>query len=337
MANGGFIGKRLVPTIASAAGAWNANELYNARLDGIWPSPIVEVLTDFLIIAGGGGGGNTGSKPGGGAGGYLNSYGSEASGRNSASLSTLSLQMLNIYAVTIGAGGSANNNGSNTTFSGNDSSLSAISYTALGGGAGHHDGDGNPGGSGGAGGVEFANSKNIYSAGSGTSNQGFDGGVSRGIAENAGLCNAIGGSFCESDDQIGAGGGGAGAVGTSVAVTPTSSLYSGAGGAGLASSITGTSVTRAAGGSGRGTSNSNGYGFSDAAMPTGSGPSSNGGGGRGGSTDSSGGNGIIILRYPNTFSLANPGGGLTISTAATGSDKVSSITAGTGNIQFGTA
>ena len=150
MANGGFIGKRLVPIITSAKGVWTANELYHARLDGIWPLLIVEVVTDFLIIAGGGGGGSARSKPGGGAGGYLNSYGSEYSGRNSASLSTMLLQIFNNYAVTIGAGGSADNNGSNSSFSGTDATGSAVSYTAIGGGAGDHDGNGNSGGSGGA-------------------------------------------------------------------------------------------------------------------------------------------------------------------------------------------
>jgi len=336
MANGGFIGKRLVPNLGSAKGVWTANELYHARLDGIWPLEIVEVVTDFLIIAGGGGGGSTTSMPGGGAGGYLNSYGSEASGRNSASLSTMVLQIFNNYAVTIGAGGSANNNGSNSSFSGTDSSGNAVSYTAIGGGAGHNDGNGNSGGSGGASGVNSSDSKATFTPGSGTSNQGFDGGLSRGEAENQNLCNAMGGEFCECDDEVGGGGGGAGGAGVNATQRSAgTNMYSGAGGAGLASSITGTSVTRAAGGSGRGITNTSGHGFTTTAMPTGSGPSSPGGGGRGGSTDSTGGNGIIILRYPNVWSLSNPGGGLTISTAADGSDKVSSITAGTGNIQFG--
>jgi hypothetical protein len=72
-------------------------------------------------------------------------------------------------------------------------------------------------------------------------------------------------------------------------------------------------------------------------MPTGSGSSSIGGGGEGGNSSNAGGDGIVILRYPNTYSLSNPGGGLTISTATDGTDKVSSITAGSGNIEFGLA
>jgi hypothetical protein len=67
-------------------------------------------------------------------------------------------------------------------------------------------------------------------------------------------------------------------------------------------------------------------------MPTGSGSSSPGGGGEGG--NNSGGDGILVLRYPNTYTLSNPGGGLTLSSATDGSDKVTTITAGTGNIRL---
>ena len=49
---------------------------------------------------------------------------------------------------------------------------------------------------------------------------------------------------------------------------------------------------------------------------------------------SSGGSGVVILRYPNTYTLTNPGSGLTMSTATDGSDKVTTLTAGTGNIQL---
>jgi hypothetical protein len=42
----------------------------------------------------------------------------------------------------------------------------------------------------------------------------------------------------------------------------------------------------------------------------------------------------VILRYPNTRTITNPGGGLTISTSTVGSNKVSTITAGTGSVSF---
>ena len=65
----------------------------------------------------------------------------------------------------------------------------------------------------------------------------------------------------------------------------------------------------------------------------------NTGGGGGGepqqnTVGSTGGSGIVILRYPNTYTLTNPDSGLTMSTATDGSDKVTTLTAGTGNIQL---
>ena len=54
------------------------------------------------------------------------------------------------------------------------------------------------------------------------------------------------------------------------------------------------------------------------------------GGGGGGSiynqASARGGTGVIILRYPNTYTIANPGGGLTLSTATDGGSKVTTIT-----------
>jgi hypothetical protein len=47
-----------------------------------------------------------------------------------------------------------------------------------------------------------------------------------------------------------------------------------------------------------------------------------------------GGSGVVILRYPVAYVIANPGGGLTISTSPDGSDSVSQITAGTGNVSW---
>ena len=65
----------------------------------------------------------------------------------------------------------------------------------------------------------------------------------------------------------------------------------------------------------------------------------NTGGGGGGepqqnTVGATGGSGIVILRYSNVYTLTNPGSGLVLSTATDGSDKVTTITAGTGNIQL---
>jgi hypothetical protein len=66
-----------------------------------------------------------------------------------------------------------------------------------------------------------------------------------------------------------------------------------------------------------------------------------GGGGGAGSVNAfpsnsdggNGGSGIVILRYLNTFTITI-GGGLTGSTATSGSYKVTTITAGTGNVSW---
>ena len=64
----------------------------------------------------------------------------------------------------------------------------------------------------------------------------------------------------------------------------------------------------------------------------------NTGGGGGGepqqnTVGAAGGSGIVVLRYSNTYTLTATGT-LVHSTATDGSDKVTTITAGTGNIQL---
>jgi hypothetical protein len=62
----------------------------------------------------------------------------------------------------------------------------------------------------------------------------------------------------------------------------------------------------------------------------------NTGGGAGGmasGTPANGGSGVVILRYPNTRTITI-GAGLTATTADVGSDKVTTITQGTGNVSW---
>jgi hypothetical protein len=47
-----------------------------------------------------------------------------------------------------------------------------------------------------------------------------------------------------------------------------------------------------------------------------------------------GGSGIVILKYPNIYTISNPGGGLTLSTSTSGAYKITSITAGSGNVSW---
>jgi hypothetical protein len=48
---------------------------------------------------------------------------------------------------------------------------------------------------------------------------------------------------------------------------------------------------------------------------------------------SNGGSGVVIVRYPNTRTITI-GGGLTGSTTTSGSDKITTFTAGTGIVSF---
>jgi hypothetical protein len=67
-------------------------------------------------------------------------------------------------------------------------------------------------------------------------------------------------------------------------------------------------------------------------------PNTGGGGGGGASrvasrTGSSGGSGVVIFSYPSLYSITI-GSGLTGSTATSGSNKITTITAGAGNVSF---
>jgi hypothetical protein len=58
-----------------------------------------------------------------------------------------------------------------------------------------------------------------------------------------------------------------------------------------------------------------------------------GGGGGGGTTSGSGGSGVVILSYPSAQTITL-GAGLTGTTATVGANKVTTLTAGTGNVSF---
>jgi len=60
-----------------------------------------------------------------------------------------------------------------------------------------------------------------------------------------------------------------------------------------------------------------------------------GGGGSGeGGNAAAGGSGVVILRYPTALGTITIGAGLTGSTATDGSYKVTTLTAGTGNVSW---
>ena len=292
-------------TLRATANSKTADRNFNIVVN---PAPF---NIHYLVIAGGGGGGsNTGNYEnggGGGAGGFREDTAFQVAHATN-------------YTVTVGAGGSAYNAGSNSVFS---------TITSLGGGGG---GGSSPiladnGGSGGGGTAWGSSGQFGYGTYSGSSGggiydssprQGYDGGAgSTGVASTGGA---------------GAGGGAGGAGGAASGQT------GGNGGAGKASSITGSSVTYAGGGGGWGNGGSYGAaGSGGAGAGQGHNAQANtgsGGGGHRGGTGGSGGSGIVILKYPDTKTLTI-GAGLTYSTStAVSGYKITSFTAGTGTVSF---
>jgi hypothetical protein len=274
-------------------------------------TPQFSGVTDFLVIAGGGSGGfgqaGGESASGGGAGGYRNSYNSESSGGGGSAESSLTLTQGETYTITVGAGASASprngpqNNGNNSSISG----TGITTITSDGGGAGGQYTNTKDGQNGGSGGGGYTNS----SAGSGTANQGYDGGTTG---------TSTGGS----------GGGGAGSVGSNGA-----SSTGGNGGSAVASTITGSSISRAGGGAGssyNGTGGTPGTGGGTAGSGDsvgGNGTANTGGGGGAGSaanTDSSGGaggKGVVILRMADTDYSGTTTGSPTVNTNVGGSGE----------------
>ena len=261
---------------------------------------------EYLVVAGGGGGGGSSSSGGGG--------GAGAGGYRTAS--NFSILSGTTYSVTVGAGGSTNTNGSNSVFS---------SITSTAGGRGGSNNSGASGGSGGGGGGLGNNGA------AGTAGQGNNG--------------------ANANSYIGGGGGGAGAVGS---VAPGSNRsVGGAGGAGLQSSISGSATFYAGGGGGGSNSDQTiprslggdgggGYGagyVGAQAEAGGNGTTNTGGGGGGGSqsggtffSGGTGGSGVVIIRYPDTFSAASATTGSPTITV-TGGFRIYRFT-GSGSITF---
>ena len=316
---GGSIGKNNTPTQSLATGMWTMGEVDNFTRSGIWPTLTVE----YLVIAGGGGGGSSGANycGGGGAGGYRCSVIGENTGGGGSAESVLSIIRGTTYSVTVGNGGGAETNGSDSIFG---------SITSTGGGAGRGSAYATAGFSGGSGGGGTA--INGIGGAASSPTQGWRGGVASSANQAA-------------QDSGAGGGGGAGGYG----MDPTSpGIYRnnpGDGGIGLYSSITGSSIVRAAGGSGSGyylgtQTNSIGgasSGFSGGVLvtPTRTGTVNTGSGGGGGRSTSgfAGGSGIVIIRYLSSHGEAVTTTG-TVTTTTSGGYRIYTWTTGTGTIIF---
>jgi len=277
----------------------------------------------YLVIAGGGGGGR-GRGGGGGAGGYRTNFtGESPGGPGTTKEDAFTIALSTNYPVQIGAGGVEGPTSDDRGFQGGPSIFSTItSIGGAGGGAAYEpisrltEPAAYEGGSGGGGAGQVSTP---------TTNKGKGSNAVSPSSSPPQPVQGFPGGDAPDSNQNGAGGGGAGAVGFDV--NPS------IGGAGKASSITGSSVIRAGGGGGGGDT------FAGPGGPGGGGngststataASAHTGGGGGGSIYHSaagkGGTGVVILRYVNTMTIANPGGGLTLSTATDGDFKVTTIT-----------
>ena len=302
-----------------------------------WASGLDAFQIQYVIVGGGGApgavwGAGTMASGGGGAGGYVSSVIGENTGGGLSSHQVMYIAPSTNYPVSVGAGGTAVSSGNNQECGYNGTASYFNNIVALGGGAGNSylnffttHGRTAKGGSGGGQGTYYNVTGGNTTGGEGTTGQGYAGGNAQG-------------SFANNQSNAAGGGGGAGAVGGNA-----SSNTAGAGGAGVATSISGSSVTYAGGGGGGGTTSANGGagGGGNGAENSNATPGTvNTGGGGGGvctyySTAryaGNGGSGIVILRYPNTYTISQSG--LTLSTATTGNDKVTTITAGTGTVSF---
>jgi len=252
------------------SGPISLGNMYGRSLSG--SSAQVAGQVELLVVAGGGGGGRSGDDGGGGGGaGGLLSY------------TTLSFTTGD-YAITVGAGGPQNTNGTNS---------SALGYVAIGGGKG---GTGS-GGSGGGG-----NSTNFPNPGAGTSGQGNNGGGAYGghysPGGGGGGAGGVGGT---------AGGPGPGGIGLQIAITGTLTYYAGGGGG---AQLFGSGAAGGAGGGGTG----GGPQYSVSGSPGTNGLGGGGGGGPAGNvTGGTGGSGVVIIAYPGTSPIAVGG---TISTTS---------------------
>ena len=243
-------------------------------------TPAVGLSCDYLVVAGGGGGGERAG--GGGGGGGLRSTVTATGGGGSLE-SALSLASGTGYTVTIGAGGTAGTvsakggTGSNSVFS-------TITSNGGGGGGTAEAATGLKNATNGGSGGGSAAYSGAGTVGTGTANQGFNGGTGIESAPYYG----------------GGGGGGAGSVGSN-----GTSTVGGAGGSGVATSITGSSVTRAGGGGGGTLSGgtggtASGGGGAGGSTPAAGTANTGGGGGAGGGdgvNGAAGGSGIVVVRY----------------------------------------
>ena len=272
---------------------------------------------NYLVVGGGGGGGGYFRGGGGGAGALRTNMSGNAQGGGQSTAAAKSINIGTAYSIILGAGGQGNYNAN-----GSDGGTSTFDDIVSNGGTG---------------GARYERDANTNTGnGCGGGGGGHTGTLRAGGA--AGTYGYAGGNGSNSGStQCGGGGGGAAAAGGNGGGGGTD----GDGGAALNNTITGSTVAYAGGAGGGNYGGGNqtiggGAGAPAGGVGSGSAPGQNasipnrgsGGGGAGGSNVSggTGSAGVIILRYPSTYT-ATVTGGVTSSTAAVGTDTVLTITA----------
>ena len=274
--------------------------------------------TSNWVVVAGGGGGRVPLVPfgggGGGAGGYRAAFASEPTGGSASGEPAITLTPGATYTATVGAGGSKNSNGSDSSLAG----PGITTITSTGGGRGNFNNSNTSSSAGGSGGggvsAQEGGGGPVVPGGAGTAGQGNDGGNG-----SSGGSNRSGGS-----------GGGA----TQVGGNGVQNGSANPGGDGQATAITGASVTLAGGGGGGGQSGPAGGG-SGGAGGGGNGSTGNnepagtantgGGGGASANNAGAGGSGVVILRIPTSNFSGTTTGSPTVTTD--GSDTVIKFTA----------
>ena len=249
---------------------------------------------DYLVLAGGGGGGE------GWTGGSAATAGGGAGGlrstvTNTGGLGTLesALSLTPSTSYTVTIGA-----GGAIGLPGANSVFATVTSTGGGSGA-------------------YSNARGSYNGGDGGSSGGGSGSSGVVGTRTASPVQGFNGASATSQTVSGGGGGAGGAASGATR------------GAGLASSITGSSVTYALGGE------AGGGGGTKATGAANSGTGGGGNFGTGGAAQNgySGGSGVVILRYPNTWTITI-GAGLTGTTTTSGANTIATITAGTGNVSW---
>ena len=286
---------------------------------------IPSLTANYLVVAGGGGGGAGYYSGGGGAGGLRSTV--TTTGGGGSLESALSLTVSTNYAVVIGSGGSGSTNVNVAGSNGVNSVFSTI--TSVGGGGAvsrEQNTTGVTGGSGG--GVAFQGTP-----GNGTANQGFIGGTGQYGGSGGGAGGAGIDGWDSSGNSLGGNYGAPGGIGVATTISGSSVYYAGGGGGGSNVNTNNAVFPGGLGGGGAG-----GY-TSVVLASSGTANTGGGGGGAGGPQDGvysyggAGGSGIVILRYPSDYTITL-GAGLTGTTATVSSNKVTTITAGSGNVSW---